>query len=222
LPVSARIVGVLARFPTVAADAAGFVVADEATLASALDAQLPGQGRADELWIATRDPGRLRAALARAPLSQLSVAFRADIERQLRAAPIARGVLGTLVAAAVLAGVLAVLGLLVALLGSARDERVERDLAAQGVGPRDLRRELRLRLLIAGLLGVLVGLGFGALTTRLAVASVRAAGTVAVPRPPLVTVTPVVELALWGLAAALALAAASLLATRARVRGRTA
>ena len=55
LPVVARVAGVLSRFPTLAGQA-GFVVADEATLAAALDAQLPGQGLPDELWISTAHP----------------------------------------------------------------------------------------------------------------------------------------------------------------------
>jgi hypothetical protein len=126
-------------------------------------------------------------------------------------------VLGTLIAAAILAGALAVLGLLVSLLGATRDERLERDLVAQGAGPRGLRRELRLRLLLAGALGVIVGLGVAALLTRLAVSSVRAATTLGVPRPPLVTVAPWVELALWGLAAVGALAIAAWAATRSLV-----
>jgi hypothetical protein len=50
------VVGVLSRFPTLDSDAAGFVIANEATLAAALDAQLPGQGRPDELWISTGIP----------------------------------------------------------------------------------------------------------------------------------------------------------------------
>ena len=53
LPVIARVVGVLSRFPTLDPGSGGFVIADEATLAGALDAQLPGQGRPDELWIST-------------------------------------------------------------------------------------------------------------------------------------------------------------------------
>src|ERR1035441_9777546 len=40
LPVDARVVGVLTRFPALPADSAGFVIADEATLAAAPDAQL--------------------------------------------------------------------------------------------------------------------------------------------------------------------------------------
>ena len=98
--------------------------------------------------------------------------------------------LATLIAATVLSVVLAVVGLLTALLGGARDERAEADLSEQGVGPRGLRAELRVRLALASALGVIAGLGIAVLLTRLAVASVRAAGTVADPRPPVVTVVP--------------------------------
>jgi len=217
LPVIARVVGVLSRFPTLGADPAGFVIADEGTLAAALDAQLPGQGRADELWISTGHLARLRAALGSGTLAQLGSSFRADLDRQLRDAPVARGVLGTLIAATALSVVLAVVGLLTALLGGARDERAESDLAEQGVGPSGLRVELRVRLALASGLGAIVGLGIAVLLTRLAVASVRAAGTVADPRPPVVTVVPWAELALWsaGLFAVLVLAGA--LATRALI-----
>jgi hypothetical protein len=213
LPVPARVVGTLARFPALAPDAPGFVIADEATLASALDAQLPGQGRADELWVSTTDLPRLRAALHSNRLAALGVAVRAQLEHHLRSDPIAGALLGTLIAAGALSGALAVLGLLVALLGGARDRGVQRDLAAQGLGPRSLRLELRLRALLAGALGVCAGLALAVALTRLAVAAVRA-GTVAAPRPALVTVEPWGELALWCLAALGALAAASFVATR--------
>jgi hypothetical protein len=214
LPVNAHVVGVLRRFPTVPASAGGFVVGDESTLAEALDAQMPGQGNADELWISSGDLGPLRSALRQRPLSRLNRSFRADIEHRLQVAPTARGVLGTLVAAAALAITLAVLGLVVTLLGTVRDERVQRDLVIQGVGPRGLRRELRLRLLIAGTLGTVVGLAVAVLLTRLAVASVRAAGSVSAPRPPLVTVAPWRELAAWGVVAIAALAMTSWVASR--------
>jgi hypothetical protein len=214
LPVSARVVGVLKRFPTLSPDAAGFVVADEATLASALDAQLPGQGQPDELWISSRHLGPLRGALGAGAFAQLGASFRGDIEAQLRSAPVARAVLGTLVAATILSALLAVLGLLASMRDAARDERVERDLEAQGIGPAGLRGELRARLLVAGGLGVAVGLAVAIAMTRLAVATVRAAGTVAVPRPPLVTVEPWGALALWALVALAALALAAWGATR--------
>ena len=213
LPVVARVVGVLSRFPTLPSDAAGFVVADEATLAAALDAQLPGQGRADELWIGTGHPDRLRAALESGPLAQLDSSFRLDLEHQLRDAPVARGVLGTLIAATALSVVLAVVGLLAALFGAARDGRVESDLREQGVGPRGLRAELRVRLTLVSVLGVVAGLAFAVLLTRLAVASVRSVGAVASPRPPAVTVVPWAALAAWGAGTLVVLAIAGWLAT---------
>ncbi len=221
LPVSARVVGVLRRFPTVPAGAPGFVIADQQTLASALDAQLPGQGRADELWISTRHLQRLQGALREPPLAQFSASFRAQIEHTLRSSPISRGVLGTLLAAAGLAAGLALVGLLVTLLGGGRDERIERDLIAQGVGPRGLGAELRLRMTLAAGIGVVAGLGVGLLLTTLAVATVQGAGPVAVPDPPLVTVAPWGQLVVWGAAALAILAGASAIAARA-LSGRTA
>jgi hypothetical protein len=217
LPVIARVVGVLSRFPTLPPDSAGFVIADEATLAAALDAQLPGQGQADELWISTGHLAQLRAALESGTLAQLDSSFRIDLDHQLQDAPVARGALGTLIAATALSVVLAVIGLLTALLGGARDERTESDLREQGVGPRALRVELRVRLVLASVLGVVAGLGIAVLLTRLAVASVRAAGTVANPSPPVVTVVPWAALAAWGVVTFAVLALASWLATRALI-----
>jgi hypothetical protein len=196
LPVDARIVGVLKRFPTLSADQAGFIVADETRLASALDASLPGQGRPDELWIDASRPGALRAALHSRSLRTLTARFRADVERQLRSDPIARGVLGVLVAAAAIGVTLAVIGLLVALLGTLRDERAERELAVHGLGPRALARELRARIVVAAALGLVAGVVVSVVLTRLAVAAVSSAATLTAPRPPLVTVAPWAELGL--------------------------
>jgi hypothetical protein len=200
LPVEARIVGVIKRFPTVAPGAAGIIVADQSALSDALDAQLPGQGHPDELWIATVRPRALQAALGRGTLAQLSSSFRARVETGLRHQPLASGVIGTLLVAGALGGALAVLGLLVVVGGPLRDRSIERDLETQGLGPRGLRRELRLRLALASALGVWPGLLIAVLIDRLAVATVGAteSGT---PQPPLVTVVPWVELV--GLGAAI-------------------
>jgi hypothetical protein len=197
LPVIARVAGVLRRFPALPSGPVGFVIADEPTLAAALDAQLPGQGRADELWIGTGHLAGLRAALRSGALAQLDSSFRAGIDHQLRDAPVARGVLGTLLAATVLSLLLSAAGLLTALLGAGRDGRIGSDLEEQGVGPRGLRAELRVRLALASLLGVIAGLGTAVLLTRLAVAGVRGAGAVADPRPAAVTVVPWAALAVW-------------------------
>jgi hypothetical protein len=220
-PVQARVAGVLRRFPTIAAGAGGFVVADEGTLAVALDSQLPGQGAANELWISTADTGRLRAALRMPPLSGLTAGYRADVERRLRGAPVARAVFGTLLGATIVTGVLAIVGLLVALLGGGRDRVAERDLFEQGVGPRELRRQLRLRLVLAAAIGTCAGLALAVLLTTLVVAAARAAGTLSAPQPPLIAIAPAGRLLLWGLIALAALIATATAAVRA-IRWRSA
>jgi hypothetical protein len=210
-PVRARVVGVLRRFPTLSGDAAGFLVADQPTLAAALDAQQPGQGRPDELWLSSAHVGRLRGALANGRLAQLQSSFRVDIERALRDDPVARAVLGTLIAAAAVALALALAGLQAVLVGAVRDARLEGDLAGLGVGPRGLRAELRMRLATAAVTGTVGGLAVAVLLTGLAVAGVGSAlGT---SRPAVIAVVPVGVLAVWVLAALAALALISWAAT---------
>jgi hypothetical protein len=215
-PVQARIVGVLRRFPTLSGNP-NFVVANEAVLASALDAQLPGQGRPDELWISTSRPGQLRSALAGPALAGLQGSYRADVEHSLREAPAARAISGTLLAAAAVSGALALIGLLLVVHGPLRDRRLAEDLAAQGLGPAALRSELLTRLTLAGALGIVPGVGLALLLDRLAVAAVRSAGGQH-PVPPLVTVVPVEALAIWVVGAAALVLAAAWLAARWLIR----
>jgi hypothetical protein len=218
-PVSARVAGVLRRFPTIPAGSAGFVVADEQTLAGALDAQLLGQGRADELWISTRDLAPLRAALNAPHLSSLEAQYRRTIESGLRDAPVARAVLGTLIAAAALSAALAIVGLLAALLGPGRDERMESDLVDQGASPRAVCAQLRLEAVIASALGVVAGAAIALVLARLAVDTIRAVAALTTGAPPLITVEPVGELVLWSAAGLAALAIATWLSTAGRTRG---
>lgn len=194
LPVQARIVGMVRRFPTVAAGGAGVIVADQSSLSAALDAQLPGQGRTDELWMTTTRPQALAAALRHGALTQLRSSFRSEIEAGLRHQPLAFGVMGTLLVAGAAGAALAVLGMLLVVGGPFRDQGIERDLEAQGVGPFAMRRELRVRLTIASMLGVWPGLLIAVLIDLLAVAVVGATETGA-PQPSLVTVVPWLELA---------------------------
>jgi hypothetical protein len=81
---------------------------------------------------------------------------------------------------------------------------------------------LRVRLALASAAGVAIGLGIAMLLTRLAVASVRAAGTVADPSPPVVTVLPWAELAAWCAAMLVVLTLAGWLATRTMIASRRA
>jgi hypothetical protein len=218
-PVDARVAGVLRRFPTVPAGSAGFVVADGRTLAGALDAQLPGQGRADELWTSSPNLAPLRAALGTPALASLQAQYRQSIERRLRDAPVARAVLGTLIAAAGLSGALAVLGLLAALLGPGRDRCLESDLVDQGASPRAVRAQLRLEAVIASALGVATGAILAVVLARLAVSTIRAVAALASGAPPLVTVDPAAQLIVWSAAGLVALAVATWFGTAGRSRG---
>jgi hypothetical protein len=197
LPVQARVVGVLRRFPSVGPGAGGFVVADQEFLSGALDAQLPGQGRPDELWISTPQTRTLRTALRQGPLSQLTVSYRTGVEQSLRSDPVASGVTRTLLASGAVATLLALLGMLLVLVGPLRVPRIQADLETQGVGPSGLRRELRLRFAAACLLGIWPGLVIALLLDRLTVAGVGAyeSGTA---QPPLITVLPWLQLLALG------------------------
>lgn len=202
LPVQARIVGVLRRYPTVGTGTAGVIVADQQALSDALDAQLPGQGRPDEIWISSSRLRILKLALRQGALAQLSAAFRTDIEHGLVSQPLASGILGTLLAAGALAAALAVVGMLLVVTGPFRDRRIEADLEAQGMGPSGQRWELRLRLDFAAILGIWPGLLIAALLDRLATSTVGAAET-GTPYPPLVTVVPWLTLVALGAALSL-------------------
>ena len=218
-PVTARVAGVVTRFPTVPAGSAGFVVADEQTLAAALDAQLPGQGRADELWLSSRNLAPLRAALGTPALASLQAEYRQTIERGLRDAPVARAVLGTLIAAAALSAALAIVGLYAALLGPGRDARTENDLVDQGAGPRAVRSRLRVEAVIASALGVVAGAAIALILAQLAADTIRAVAALTSGAPPLVTVDPAGELIVWSVGGLAALALATWLGTAGRAQG---
>lgn len=203
----ARVVGTVARFATVDPNAAGVIVADEATVRTALSAVVPGAGRPDELWLQVADGApeeRLRRALRREPLRALQAVARREQQARLDADPLARELRRTLSLAA-LAGLLtAAVGVLLGGTIALRDDRAESyDLEALGVAPATLRSDIRLRAAVIGALGVAAGglIGAGLLTLVVAAVGVTAAGAVAVP--PLVTIVP------WGpwLAAAAGLGA---------------
>ncbi|MEO8968300.1 MAG: hypothetical protein ABI355_11730, partial [Solirubrobacteraceae bacterium] len=216
LPVTARVVGTIRRFPTLAAGSAGVLVADERTLAAALDASLPGAGRPDELWIAAARLGALQAALRRPPLDVLSASFRSTVQAQLRGGAVARAVMGTLLATGAAGILLAILGVLVALLGPMRDPNAERELAVVGLGPRALRAELRARLLTTGVAGLFAGAGLALALTRLALMAVHSTGTLAPGAPRLISAVPWSELGLGALVTLIGLTAAIVAGARTR------
>jgi hypothetical protein len=199
----ARVVATARRFPTASGE---FVLGDERTLFVALNAERPGAAAPNELWLGTASPAALEARLAEPPFAVLERSSRSALERELRADPLARGSLAGLAAAAAVALLLGLAGLALLLASDLRDERDELlDLEAQGVGPRALRRHVRLRAALVAALGLVGGLLAGIALAALVVDVVTVTATAAAAEPPLV-------LALDARLVALAVAASAVLA----------
>jgi hypothetical protein len=183
--VAGRIVGTISRFPSVVGDA---VVADRTTAGTLLDTRSPGLGTTDELWLTV--PPKLDAPtahlLARAPFTQLTVQSRTTTLAELRADPLGRGALLTLAGTAAVALLLALLGLLLAVVADVRDDRGELfDLEAQGAAPSTIRSHLRLRALLVALFGIAGGIALGAVLSALVISLVSVTAGATDSEPPL-------------------------------------
>ena len=154
-----KVVGVVDRFPSVTGD---LVLLDGPTAQTALDTLSPGLGAPSELWVDGPRPSP-------GPLDLVS---QASLSKLVRSEPLARGALIALTGAALVALVLALLGLVLVVSSDLRDESGELfDLETQGADPATLRRHLRLRASfvtafgIAG--GLITGVALGALVLQL-------------------------------------------------------
>jgi hypothetical protein len=164
-----RIAAVARAFPGTRGD---FVVADRSLLDAAVNAERPGAAVSNEVWIGVPPDRRdsVAAALRRPPFDALSVKSRSDLERSLRHDPLARGALLTLVAGAIVALALALIGIVLGVVSDLRDERGQLlDLEAQGARPATLRRIVRLRSAVIALAGLAGGIAAGAVLSRLVV-----------------------------------------------------
>jgi len=172
--IPARIVGVVERFPSIVGDA---VIADRVTAATTLDTRSPGLGTTDELWL---------NAAARPHVPQLLVQSRAATLARLQADPLAHGALLTLAGTAAVALLLALVGLVLAVVGDVRDDRGELfDLEAQGAAPATIRAHLRLRALLVASFGIAGGLVLGLVLSALVIALVSVTAGAVEPEPPL-------------------------------------
>jgi len=181
--VRVRVAAVARRIPGTRGEA---VVVDR----RALQAEAPpGAAAVSEIWIGARDAAAVdaaRARLGRPPFDVLAVDSRADLARRLETDPLAEVTLATLVAAALVALALAVAGLVLLVLGDARDEREELlDLEAQGAEPGMLRRQLRVRAGILAAAGLVFALAVGAVLAALVVDLVAVTANAGTPVPPL-------------------------------------
>jgi hypothetical protein len=212
--VTVQVAAVAERFPGTRDD---FVVADRELLSTALNATRPGIAVSNEVWLGVpgeREREALAARLADPPFDVLAVESRTEIERSLRYDPLARGTLLTLLAAAVVALGLALVGVLLGVVSDVRDERGDLDdLEEQGARPALLRRVVRLRSFVVVGVGLAGGLVTAALLGVLVVDLVAVTADARATDLPLhATVTwPVLAVALGGgaMAAAALVTAAS-------------
>jgi hypothetical protein len=182
--VPARVVGVATRLPTIGSGP--FVLADAGWLSTAINANQPGEGRPNEVWLSAPHDRVVAAGLRRPPFSNLVVASRTSIEHRLATDPLAHATALALAAGGILALILATLGFWVAIVSELRDERSDFfDLEAQGVPPARLRAQLRARGAILLTIGLAGGIVLAALLSRLVVSLVRVAATTTLPEPPL-------------------------------------
>jgi hypothetical protein len=187
-PVRARVVAVATRFPTLQPDEP-FAIAEETRLATTLDADAPGTGRPNELWLSAPGgslPG-IESALSRPPFASLARVSRHGTLTRLEADPTARAIEYTLGIAALLSLALAVIGFWVTLLSDLRDERGNFfDLEAQGVSPETLRSHVRIRAASLLLFGLVGGVVLGVVLARLVVSLIQVSAETGSPEPPLV------------------------------------
>jgi hypothetical protein len=200
LPVRARVVAVLPRFPTVAGR---FVVADRTALSLLVDRTDPGTGQPAEVWLdvpggggssggrpAGSSEGTIRARLAAAPFSGVEVQWASDLERNLRTDPVARGAVQLLMLTAILTMLVALAGLVLLVVGERFEDADELyTWEANGVPPGALRQALWIRAVLIAVLAVPVGVVGGLVLTRLTARLVDATAGAQQSQPPLVPVT---------------------------------
>jgi hypothetical protein len=179
--VNLRIAAEAQLFPSVSGD---FVVGDLGRLETALNASVPGSALADEAWVA--GPAGLAAQLQRAGPVPVRVSSRRVVEADLRADPLARGLLLILAVSAAAALALSLLGLALMVAVDLRDEDGELfDLETQGLGPPGLRHHLQLRAGAVVLAGLVGGLAIGTVLALVVLKAIAVSANSTEPVPPL-------------------------------------
>jgi hypothetical protein len=178
-----QVAGVIDRFPGATGET---VVGDRGALRTAINTAAPGAARENEIWldVAPERVHDVADALARPPYRALATTVRVEVEAEARRDPLAEATLLALIATALVALVLASLGLALAVRSDLRDDRGEHyDLEAQGSSPVFLRKVVRTRAAAVSLAGLVAGIATGlvllALVTR--VVSVTTRGGAAEP-----------------------------------------
>ncbi len=185
--VPVRVAEVVERFPGSTGES---VVGDAGALEVAINVEAPGAARTSEVWleVPSGHDEAVAAALARPPFRALESISRRELEAGARNDPLGHGTLFALGAAALVALLLAAVGLALTVRSDLRDDRGELyDLESQGAGPALLRRVVRVRALVVALAGLAGGALAGALLALLVTRVVSVTARTTAPEPPLAT-----------------------------------
>ncbi len=185
--VPVRVAEVVERFPGSTGES---VIGDAGALEVAINVEAPGAARTSEVWleVPSGHDEAVAAALARPPFRALESISRRELEAGARNDPLGHGTLFALGAAALVALLLAAVGLALTVRSDLRDDRGELyDLESQGAGPALLRRVVRARALVVALAGLAGGALAGALLALLVTRVVSVTARATAPEPPLAT-----------------------------------
>ena len=133
--VPVRVAAIVDHFPGTSGEA---VIGDITSLETAVNTQVPGAGETNEIWLDVPPGGTATAmaALARPPFRGVEAVSRAALLAEARDDPLGHGTLLALDSAAVVALLLAALGLALTVLSDLRDDRGDLyDLESQGAEP---------------------------------------------------------------------------------------
>jgi hypothetical protein len=185
-PIRIKVVGVAKLFPTISDSR--FIVADYTTAYTALNVIFPGVAPPSEAWFFDPQKAAFATALANAPFRLTRLVSVTQNEQALLSDPLASGTRSLLLATAVISALLALLGLVVAIRASLRDESaILAEYEALGIPPSILARGTTLRLALLSVIGVAAGAAGGFLATRLVGALVAVTGAGTNPVPPIAT-----------------------------------
>jgi hypothetical protein len=173
-------------FPTVKDQPSRFIVVDYDSLFAALNVDQPGRAVPSEAWFFDPKPPTFVERLREPPFRIERLVGAEPLTARLLNDPLAAGTRSVLGFAAVGAGVLALLGLILATRAALASERtLSAEYEALGVPPATLTRSTQLRLVVLSVFGVAAGLGGGLVAVRLVGALVSVTGTARRPLPPI-------------------------------------
>jgi hypothetical protein len=176
--VPVHVAAIVDHFPGTSGEA---VIGDVTSIGTAVNTLVPGAGETNEIWldVPPGDTDAAMATLSRPPFRGLESISRAGLVAEAKDDPLGHGTLLALDSAAIVALLLAALGLALTVLSDLRDDRGDLyDLESQGAEPSLLRRIVRVRALVVAVAGVLAGAVAGGLlallVTRVVTVTARA------------------------------------------------